>query len=47
MDNIRYIVVNFNPSRYALDFVFLPSINVDKKIDIIGISILIVFVVKE
>ena len=39
-----YIDVNFSPSRYAFDFVFLPKINEDKIIDMIGIRILITFV---
>lgn len=44
MDNSIYSDVNFRPSRYALDLVFLPNIIVDKRIEMIDINSFITLV---
>ena len=44
MDKNMYIDVNFNPSKYALDLVFLPNIIDDIRIEIMGINSFIIFV---
>ena len=41
-----YIDVNFIPSRYALDLVFLPRIMDDIRMEIMSINIFITFVGK-
>lgn len=43
---IIYRNENFNPSIYALDFVFFPSIMAEIRIDIMGINSFITFVGK-
>ena len=44
IDNIIYSDENFNPSRQALDLVFLPIIMDDIRIEIMGINSFITLV---
>ena len=46
IDKIMYREVNFIPSRYALDLVFLPRMIDAIRMEIMGINSLIIFVGK-